>query len=407
MRSRPVRRVAFFGETGVGNHGNEASLDAGLRLLEGTGAEPLAVAQLPDVVAAAHAVPAVDIRHPSAPRRGARGLAGRVADVVHLGRTVRSVDAVVVPGTGIFEGQGVRPRGIPFSLFWLAAWARALRRPLLLLSVGVDDLGTPGVRLLLGRALAWADVLTVRDARSARAVAALGVRRPAPVVPDLVLGREPVTQPPVPGSASTDPVVAVGVMDWGGTERDEGRETYTARSTALVRALLAAGVRVRVLVGEELDRRVAAEVVRRVRAADPGAAVELPDVRSVEDAARALDGCHVLVAARYHNLVAAVSEGVPVVATGYGHKQASLVAAYGAAGRAHDRDGYDAGLVVAQVREILADHAAESARVRATAAADRAAVRAQADRVRRLLGLGRPAGTGSGAARHVGLVAPR
>jgi polysaccharide pyruvyl transferase WcaK-like protein len=196
-------------------------------------------------------------------------------------------------------------------------------------------------------------------------------------------------------------------MDWGGTERDGERETYTARSTALVRALLAAGVRVRVLVGEELDRRVASEVVRRVRSADPGAAVELPDVRSVEEAARALDGCHVLVAARYHNLVAALSEGVPVVATGYGHKQASLAAAYGAADRAHDRDAYDLDLVVAQVRGILADHAVESARVRATAAADRAAVRAQEDRVGRLLGLARAAGPRTGAARPAERGAPR
>ncbi len=390
MRRRPVRRVAFFGETGIGNHGNEASLAAGLALLDGTDVEPLAVAQLPAVVAAEHGVPAVEIRHPSAPRRGAKGLVGRVADVVHMGRTVRSVDAVVVPGTGIFEGNGVRPRGIPFSLFWLAGWARVWRRPLLLLSVGVDELGSPGVRRLFAMVLAWADDVTVRDDLSARAVAALGVRRPVRVVPDLVLGRDPVTAPPEPGSALVDPVVAVGVMDWGGTERDVDRETYTARSTELVRALLATGVRVRVVVGEDLDRRVAAEAVRRVRAADPGAAVELPQVRSVEDVARALGGCHVLVATRYHNLVAAVTEGVPVVATGYAHKQTSLVTAYGRAGRTHDRDTYDARAIVEQVHEILADHAAESARVRAVAAADRAAVRAEADRVRRILGVARP-----------------
>jgi len=388
---RPARRVAFFGETGIGNFGNEASLVAGLRLLDGTGARALAVAQLPAVVEATHGVDAVDIRHPSAPRRGIKGLLGRVADVVHLGRTVRSVDAVVVPGTGIFEGQGVRPRGIPFSLFWLAAWSRLLRRPLLLLSVGVDAQGSPGVRRLFARTLAWSGVVTVRDEGSARAVAGLGVRREVTVVPDLVLRRDPVATPPAPGTAGTDPLVAVGVMDWGGTERDADREVYTGRSVVLVRALLDAGSAVRVVTGEDLDLRVAREVVRRVREADPGAAVELSEARTVEDVARELGGCHALVAARYHNLVAAVSEGVPVVATGYGPKQVALVAHYAPPGRghdrAHDRDTYDAATVVAQVREILADHVAEAARVRAVAEADRAAVVAQEDRVRDLLGL--------------------
>ncbi len=386
-RTVPSRRVVLFGETGIGNYGNEASLAAGLRLLAGTDAMPVAVAQLPGVVAAEHGVEAVEIRHPSGPRRGLTSLLGRVADVVHLGRTVRSVDAVVVPGTGIFEGHGVRPRGIPFSLFWLAAWARVWRRPLLLLSVGVDDGGSRGVRWFFARTLEWADLVTVRDEESARALAALGVRRAAPVVPDVVLGRDPVAQPPEPGTALTDPLVAVGLMDWGGAERDADREAYTARSLGLVRALLDAGVRVRVVTGEDLDARVAVEVVRRTEAADPRAAVELAEARSVEEVAVAVGGCHVLVAARYHNLVAAVSEGVPVVATGYGHKQASLVAAYGPAARAHDRDTYEVSAIVTQVREILAHHAAESARIRAVAAADRAAVRAQEDRVRSLLGL--------------------
>ncbi|MCK9794833.1 polysaccharide pyruvyl transferase family protein [Isoptericola sp. 4D.3] len=388
---RPVRRVAFFGETGIGNYGNEASLVAGLRLLDGTEARALAVAQLPAVVEATLGLDAVEIRHPSAPRRGIKGLLGRVADVVHLGRTVRSVDAVVVPGTGIFEGQGQRPRGIPFSLFWLAAWSRVHRRPLLLLSVGVDDQGSPGVRWFFARTLSWSAFVTVRDEGSARAVAGLGVRRETAVVPDLVLRRGPVTADPALGTAQTDPLVAVGVMDWGGTERDADRERYTGRGVVLVRALLDTGAGVRVVTGEDLDLRVAREVVRRVREADPRAAVELSEARTVEDVAHALGGCHALVAARYHNLVAAVSEGVPVVATGYGPKQAALVAHYAPPGRgrsrAHDRDTYDTAAVVAQVREILADHAAESAWVRDVAESDRAAVVAQEDRARDLLGL--------------------
>ncbi|MEG3614430.1 polysaccharide pyruvyl transferase family protein [Isoptericola haloaureus] len=386
-RDRGGSRVALFGETGIGNFGNEASLVAGLRLLEGTGARPLAVAQRPEDVEAEHGIEAVDIRRPGPMRHGLTSLTGRVGDVLHLGGVVRSVDAVIVPGTGIFEGHGVRPRGIPFSLFWLAVWCRLWRRPLLLLSVGVDTRGSRGVRWFFARVLSWADVLTVRDEESVRAVAALGVRRHVPVVPDLVLGREPVTRPAAPRSARTDPVVAVGVMDWGGTERDAGREEYTRRSVTLVRALLEAGVRVRVVTGEDLDLRVAAEVVRRVRALDRDAAVELCEARTVEDVAASLDGCHVLVAARYHNLIAAVSEGIPVVATGYGHKQASLVAAYGPSDRAHDRDTYDADVIVTQVREILADHTAESGRVRAAAARDRAAVLAQDARERAALGL--------------------
>ncbi|GAA1988119.1 polysaccharide pyruvyl transferase family protein [Isoptericola halotolerans] len=374
--------MALLGQFGIGNLGNEASLDAMLDVLGD--ADLVVLTEEPGAVLEARGLPAVAFTDPGARRGGWRGVLGKVRDLRWAWRRVGEVDAIVVPGTGLLEGSAVRATAVPLTLGWYALAARCRRRPLHLLSVGVDDGGHRLTRALFGFVLRAATTVTVRDDGSAACAERLGRSRP-PVVPDLVLAGQ------VQGSArSHGPwTVALGVIDTHGTgtiEADWDRARYLAAVAELVRRLVVAGARVRVVGGAVLDDLIADEVVAR---AGHDAVVRAPAADLAE-----LDtwfaGCQVVVAARYHNLVTAVRAGVPPVSLGYARKQDWLLGDVGAPARAHDVAGFDPALVADQVLHLLSDGEAwQAAHADATAWVDQARrlLAGQASRLRVSLGL--------------------
>ena len=145
MASRPGRRaaeqtIAFFGLFGVGNIGNEASLRAGLgqaRRISPT-APLVCVCASPERVAAEHGVEAVPIamsRHFSVAdasplvRRVLRPFV-EVFRWTESYRFARRVSAIVVPGTGILDDFGVRPRQMPYDIFRWSLVSRLARTPI-------------------------------------------------------------------------------------------------------------------------------------------------------------------------------------------------------------------------------------------------------------------------------------
>ena len=56
-----------------------------------------------------------------------------------------------------------------------------------------------------------------------------------------------------------------------------------------------------------------------------------------------------IVASRYHNLVAAVTVGRPVISLGYGPKGDALLKSLGVSDRSHDVEGFDVTEVLEQV----------------------------------------------------------
>src|SRR5665647_1032659 len=104
-------RIGIFGEFGIRNFGNEASLRVMLEMLgRHPDRELLVVCDNPARVEIEHGVRATSIYHPGAGRRGLVGrVLGKMRDATWTFRTVRGVDVVVVPGTGIFEALWVRP----------------------------------------------------------------------------------------------------------------------------------------------------------------------------------------------------------------------------------------------------------------------------------------------------------
>ncbi|RYV50757.1 polysaccharide pyruvyl transferase family protein [Pengzhenrongella frigida] len=354
---RPMT-VALFGQFGVRNFGNEASLRAALDVLRRRpGLEFVAVCDTPSRVADEHEVPATPICPAGVARTGTlRRVLGKVQDARWTFHTVAAVDVVVVPGTGIFEDLWISPGGIPLSLFWLSLAVRVLHRPFLVLSVGADPPADRVSRFLMATTLRAATYLTVRDEHSLRAVASVVGGRRVLVRPDLVFGL-----PLASGAGSGDPRgVVVGVMDYFGMDgdRDRGdadRRAYVDEVADLIARLHAAALPVTLVAGAAPDRSIVAELVARVAPQGCPDWLEVPHVESLDDVEAAMSSAAVVVASRYHNLVAAFRQGVPAISLGYGTKQQQLMECFGMGAYHQPISGFDAGSVMAQVESVLVE----------------------------------------------------
>ncbi|MFC8733040.1 polysaccharide pyruvyl transferase family protein [Luteimicrobium sp. NPDC057192] len=386
--SRHVR-VSLVGEFGVGNYGNDACLEHELEVLRSArDVDVTVLCHLPDVVSDQHHVRA---RPVVAPVRHPRSLVGRMVmkgvDTFWLGWLVLRSDVLVVPGTGVFETQWAVPGAIPFVLCVLGLWSFVLRRPLLALSVGADDAGSPLARRLSTAALRLSTLVTVRDDASAAAVADRTGSTPR-VVPDLVLG-----DPRSALVAAQPGVVGLGLLAYDGAAGYRNpdavtRDAYVARARELVVRLVDLGKQVVLLRGSDSDGTFVElldleELVARGK-------VRVSDASTLPDVEAEVAAMEVLVASRYHNLLVAARTGTPMVALGYGRsKQREILRLADLEDYAWPITDFDPERVVAQVKE-LADRPRLRERIASRADRASAAVRAQDDWLRRSVEAGGP-----------------
>ena len=148
-------RVFLVGYYGVGNLGDEA-----IRFAIERAAERLGV----DIPFYADRGASQD---PRAIPTGVRGLPAQV-------RAIRATDRVVLGGGGILKDEGLR---LPAELLVTALIARALRRPVTLLGVGVGPFYHRIGRWMVRAIARLSRVRTVRDESSVKALRDLGVTR--------------------------------------------------------------------------------------------------------------------------------------------------------------------------------------------------------------------------------------
>jgi polysaccharide pyruvyl transferase WcaK-like protein len=146
-----------------------------------------------------------------------------------------------------------------------------------------------------------------------------------PVYADLVLGS---FEPPQPGERSG--IVGVGVMNYRGddTERARAEEIhrgYLDRMTAFVRRLVDGGRRVRLFTGDRTDQAVAESIATRIAST----AVEVAELSTLDDLAKAMAEVDTVVATRYHNVISALTLGKPTISLGYAAKNDVLMARMG------------------------------------------------------------------------------
>jgi polysaccharide pyruvyl transferase WcaK-like protein len=291
--------VFLAGAFGQGNPGDEALLSAFSRALADHG--PVASTCDPAATAAAHHVAAVERD-----------------DLPGVGRAIARADAVVVAGGTIFKTLHPTCGRPPLSLLRrtaaLAAVTRALRKPLALVGVGAAPLVGRTARALTRSIVRAADLLILRDEESAAHLAEAGAPTPIRVGADAAWTLVPEAQP-APGGGEDRPVAVALSHLAGGPD-------LASRLAAGLRPVVDSGVPVRLDPWQpDGDAELAAAVATRLD--DPCVTVTPPPA-DLDEARASMTGARLVLAQRFHALVAAAGAGVPVLAVAHEPKLEGL-----------------------------------------------------------------------------------
>jgi polysaccharide pyruvyl transferase WcaK-like protein len=295
-------RVFLAGAFGQGNPGDEALLAA---FAQGIGDHRAVVASSdPAATAAEHGLDAFG-----------RDDLGRVA------REIRRAESVVVAGGTIFKALhpscGRPPLALLRRTAALAAVTRALRKPLALVGVGAAPLHGAGARGLARAIVRASDLLILRDEESAAHLAEIRAPTPIRVGADAAW-----VLLPLPGETRgltpcfTGGRVVVALSHLAG-DRDLGEKL-----AAGLRPIVDAGIPVRLDPWQvDGDAELAADVAARLGGNGVFIGAPPADLR----AARAgMTDARLVIAQRFHALVAAASAGVPVLAVAHEPKLSGL-----------------------------------------------------------------------------------
>lgn len=357
--SRPGVRVAAVGYFGVGNLGNEATLDlfqgwlaatAPTATLEVVGIDADAIRRTRGVDATRLMLYRRDLAAGGAHITALKAVC-RLLDVLRMFRIAARSDVVVVPGSGALESSlGLPAWGLPLWLAALAAACRVQRKPFVLLCVGAERARDRATRFFHRWTVRLAHSVSVRDERSRQALRALGVRRD-----DIGLGADLVfALPPQPVVPVRPAHAAVGVMAYYGGPSSPTRGPamlahYQDVMSRFVRTLLVGGRDVTLVIGDPADRPVAEAVAAQV--ADPRASVSPAD--ELGEVTAELATAEVVVASRFHNIVGALRCMRPTVSVGYAAKNADLLRLFGLDGVSQSLDDVDEVALAAQVERAL------------------------------------------------------
>lgn len=393
MPSGP-RRIAFWGNFGTRNLGNECTLAAAVQATRARlpAAELLCICTGPDDVRERHGLAAFPILDASRRAAPGRGRLGRLAAELGawgeaLGR-MRGVDTLVMTGTGMLSDEGESVLGFTYDVFrWVLA-ARLRGARVAFASVGVEELARPVTRALVRAALRLAEVRSYRDAQSRERLVRAGADAASDVVaPDLAFALPEVSLPRARAAESAG-TVAVGVYPVrhrgarGGEDARLYRD-YLERLRELVRGLEARGRRVRLVVGDNAwDEAVLSDLLE----GDLAALSAHPPARSFQEVLAQLAGAELVVASRFHNMLLALLLGRPVVSLSYEAKNDALMADFGLSDFCQPVESFDVGWALDRVEQLGRERDARSAQILAEVTRKRAALEAQLGRI-----LGAPA----------------
>lgn len=335
-QQKSPRPVAFLGQFGGGNVGNEVSLEIALNSFRAKAFEVVIIGDEPDGATVLHQAPAINVvlrqprpegvtrkrAMPSMPLREVRRWAATLREARHF-------QALVIPGTGLFDDDSVQFLGLRYDLLCWAIAARAVGRPFVITCLGAEPSLTVSGRLAWRAIAGLADSVSYRDDHSRAALAASG-RRTAndEVAADLAFALvDPAgvfVEPSEPGT------VVVGVMcapQWRIVGVDEIYTRYLDRMAALIGDLAGRGYRVRLVLGQPNDQIAADELLARCPGL--GDRVQVSSASTFADMLDEMGRAEFAVASRYHHVVAALMLARPVAVVAYRAKHAAAVEPFG------------------------------------------------------------------------------
>lgn len=371
MRSRP-KHIALFGNFGSDNLGNEGSLKAMLDFVRH--ARPDAVVTCVcygsaraqkehrvDAVAITMAYPAARWFRKLDPLLG--GVPFRFLDLLRALYLARRFDVILVPGTGILDDFSERWQAMPYDLFKWGICAKLFRRPFAFVSIGAGPIIHPISRWLMGAAARMARYRSYRDEASKKYMLGLGVGDESDrVYPDIAFGLpapEPLLHPPQNGERT----IGVGVMHYYGWDRQSGtrgqiHDTYESRMTEFIFWLVDQGYRVRLLMGAQSDQRSFDSIMRRAmeKYGDRAAALVIAEpADTLHDLMLQMMETDLVVATRFHNIVAALKVGKAAISIGYADKNEHLLAQAGLDRYSQHAEQLDVARLIDQFNELMAE----------------------------------------------------
>jgi polysaccharide pyruvyl transferase WcaK-like protein len=381
MRRVGPLRVALLGGFGIGNFGNDASLEAALAFLraEYPEAQLSVICSNPAEVSASFRVPTIaTVLRPRGMWRIPNTLLLRtpaaLANWVHSFRTLKQFDVVLVPGTGIFDDFRDTPFGWPSRLLRWSVAARLSGVRLAYLSVGAGPILSPVSRLLMKWAAQQAQHRSYRDANSRDYMAKLGVdESESAVLPDVAFLLP--APPQLARAASEQLTVGVGIMNYSGWRKSQAiYQDYVEKHVRFIEWLFERGYGVRALTGQTTDWVTLREIEARVgRPLTNLAEAQMDSFHHVMDEVAETD---LVVASRYHVQVAALQQGRPVISLSYGPKNDALLEQAGLGAFTHDIHAVNLDQLKAQVTAIAADRDRYAETVRENVKAMQARLRA-------------------------------
>jgi polysaccharide pyruvyl transferase WcaK-like protein len=404
MATQP-KLIGLFGMFGTGNIGNDGSLESMVRLLRRIAPQErlLCICGNPAVVEETFGLEAVPIYYQPQRLADSRALAllqraaGRALLWLHAVRHLRRLKVLIVPGMGVLDDFSVSPLGLGWPHDILSWWllGRLLGVKVILASIGAGPIRHPVSRWLMKAAARAAHSRSYRDTISKAFMESIGFdAHNDPIYPDIAfrLPAPAATRPP--GGEGRPLTIGVGVMAYCGWRNDasRGAEIYAAylgKITSYVVWLLDRGHVVRILMGDQADRRAVDDLFRAVHARRPERAEEaivFTPAQTLHDVMQQIADTDLVVATRYHNVVCALRVGKPTISIGYAQKNDVLLAEMGLAGYCQDIERLDVARLEMQTRRLISERAALEDRIRQAGARFQSRLREQEELIASMIG---------------------
>ena len=375
------KSIGLFGLFGLGNFGNDGSLESALIFLRRAAPQErlLCICGDPAAVERGFGLEAVPIYY--RPRGSTSARAATLAHKamnkailwIHAMRQLRRLKVLIVPGTGILDDFGAWPLSWPYDLLSWCLLGRLMGVKVIFASIGAGPIRHPLSRWLMKSAARTAHYRSYRDTVSKAFMESIGFdARNDRIYPDIAFA--------LPAPAATRRhdgedrplTIGVGVMTYRGWRNDSARgaETYAGyleKMTRFVLWLLDRGYLVRVLMGDEADRRAVDDLFRAVRSRRPDLAegsILFAPAQTLHEVMQQMADTDIVVATRYHNVVCALRMGKPTISIGYAAKNDALLTEVGLAEFCQHVERLDVDLLEAQTARLISDRAAFERKLR-------------------------------------------
>jgi len=368
-------KITCYGHFGLGNFGNEATLQAALYHLRHLfpEAEMSCICTGPAAAATIHNITTRPISRTVVKAWLPSNRVARLLRAVLIGipselyrwldafMTLKGTDVFFVPGTGLLTDAYCVTGWGPYSTFKWSLIAKLRGCKVLFVSVGAGPIYGRLSRFLVKAALALADFRSYRDARSMQYLKGIGFTpHNDPIYPDLAFSLPQALMPHCDNKSRRRSIVGIGLMEYAGrysVEKPSAAtyQNYLENLVLLVDWLLAREYDVRLLIGDLSDRPVTQEfrslLKERLSGYDASRIIDEP-VDSVEQLLAQLAETNLVVATRFHNVLLALLSDKPAIAISFHHKCASLMGAMGLSDYCVDINEFKAAELIEKVCDI-------------------------------------------------------